>query len=199
MSSQSTPAPLVHRHSRRLLAAGRLLARLAGVLLQVREIQLSRDLKLIAAMTADRVIGLGDGLPWHVPAEYGRYLQTIAGQTVIMGRRSFEIFGSDLTSRCAIVVSRSVKRIVGAAVCPSLDAAVRQGSLLGGEVFINGGQSIYEQALPQVDEMQLSIIKGRYAGDAYFPAFDEADWVVIEQCEYDQYQWRRYRRRPPGA
>ena len=156
---------------------------------------MDRPLKLIAAMAQNRVIGVGDGMPWNVPEEYEHYRRTIADQTVVMGRRSFKIFGADLTSRHAVVVSRAARTLPGAVVCSSLDEALDQANSYGTDVFINGGQSVYEQALPRVDEMHLSIIKGEYSGDAYFPEFTEEAWEVVERDEYDEYEFRRYRRR----
>jgi len=149
---------------------------------------------IIAAMAENRVIGLGDGLPWDVPEEYEQYRRFIADQTVIMGRRSYEIFGHDLTSRHAVVVSRSRQDIPGAVVCGSLEEAVVKATSFGRTVFVNGGASIYEQALPLVDQMYLSIIKGQYSGDAYFPAFDEAAWEIVERRDHDAFEFRRYRR-----
>ena len=54
---------------------------------------------VISAMSRERVIGQGEGMPWDVPAEFDQFLGFIRDQTVIMGRRSWEIFGADLTSR----------------------------------------------------------------------------------------------------
>jgi dihydrofolate reductase len=152
-------------------------------------------MKIIAAIAQNRVIGNGDGLPWNVPEEYEHYRQMIADQTVIMGRRSYEIFGADLTSRHAVVVSRSAQNINGAVVCSSLDEAMERATQFGREVFVNGGASIYEQALPKVDELDLSIIKGEYSGDAYFPAFDETEWNLFERVDHDAWAFRRYRRK----
>ena len=52
---------------------------------------------IISAMGRNRVIGNGDGMPWHVPEEYQHFLDTTRDQTIIIGRRSFEIFGPTLT------------------------------------------------------------------------------------------------------
>ena len=41
---------------------------------------------VISAMSQDRIIGKGDGLPWRVPEEYNQFLDIIRGQTVILGR-----------------------------------------------------------------------------------------------------------------
>jgi dihydrofolate reductase len=151
-------------------------------------------MKLIAAVAENRVIGKGDRMPWDLPHEYEHYRRIIADQTVIMGRRSYEIFGKDLTSRHAVVVTRSVDKesLEGAIVCHSLKEAVDQAESLGREVYVNGGASIYGQALPMVDEMDLSIVKGKFEGDAYFPEFEESAWRIVERVDHGGWEFCRY-------
>jgi dihydrofolate reductase len=149
-------------------------------------------MKLIAAVAENRVIGNEDGMPWDLPDEYEHYRRTIADQTVIMGRRSFEIFGDDLTSRHAVVVSRSGVQLKNAIVCGSLEEAAAKAESLGREVYVNGGASIYKQALAMVDEMDLSIVKGKFEGDAYFPAFEESAWRLAESVDHGAWEFRRY-------
>jgi len=79
---------------------------------------------IISAMSSDRVIGSGNGMPWNVPEEYEQFLRYVDGQAVIMGRRSFEIFGPDLRHTANIVVSRSAVRIEGARVCSTIQEAI---------------------------------------------------------------------------
>jgi CRP-like cAMP-binding protein len=66
---------------------------------------------IILAMSRNRVIGSGKGMPWSVPDEYRQFLDFVRGQSVIMGRRSFEIFGSDLGETSNFVISRTTKEI----------------------------------------------------------------------------------------
>jgi dihydrofolate reductase len=156
-------------------------------------------MKLIAAVAENRVIGKGYGMPWDLPDEYEHYRRIIADQTVIMGRRSYEIFGKDLTSRYVVVVSRSPDKLEGALgsaiFCGSLEEAVDRAKSLGRDVYINGGASIYQQALPTVDEMNLSIVKGEFAGDAYFPEFAASAWRIVERVDHGAWEFRRYARR----
>ena len=149
---------------------------------------------IISAMSEDRVIGSGNGMPWNVPVEYDQYLQFVARQTVIMGRKSFDIFGSDLPEGTSpIVISRSVM-IDGVHVVKSLAEALTLAGSLGNKVFVAGGASIYTQAVPLAREMYLSTIKGAYEGDAYFPEFDADDWQVTEERNESEFVFRQYRR-----
>jgi len=146
-------------------------------------------------MSADRIIGSGDGMPWDVPEEYARFLRFIEGQTVIIGRRSFEIFGQGLTSAHTVVVSRSAGKLPGAVVVTSVEDALRTAGSFDGTVFSAGGASIYTQTVPLAETMYLSYIKGHFTGDAYFPAFSDRDWAVDRREDHPRFEFVVYRRR----
>ena len=150
---------------------------------------------IISAMSYDHVIGSGDGMPWKVPEEYQQFLRFVEGQTVIMGRRSYEIFGDDLTSAHNIVVSRSVTAMPGAVVCPGIDEAVATARSYGKTVFSAGGGSIYAQTIPLADTLYLSYIKGHFEGDTYFRDFDEAEWDVVRREDHPAFEFVVYKRR----
>ncbi len=153
---------------------------------------------IISAMSKDRVIGVGDGMPWNVPDEYQQYLRFVSGQTVIMGRKSYEIFGSDLPEgTTSIVISRST-RMDGVHVFMSLDEALAFAGGIGKTVFVAGGGLVYEQAVPVADEMYLSTIKGEFNGDTYFPKFNEADWEITEERDEPAFIFRKYLRIQPS-
>ena len=97
---------------------------------------------IIAAMSTDRLIGSGDGMPWSVPEEYRQFLDFIEGQTVIMGRRSYEIFGPDLTSAHNIVGSRSWEGEEGAVACGSIKEAAQRAACFGKRLFSPGRSTI---------------------------------------------------------
>ena len=147
-------------------------------------------------MTRDRVIGSGAGMPWEVPDEYAHFLRLVAGHTVIIGRRSYEIFGAGLTSAHTVVVSRSASPALGPRAVPAatIDDAARTARSFGRTVFSAGGASVYAQTIPLASEMQLSYIKGHFAGDAYFPAFDEREWTVERRDDHPRWELVVYRR-----
>ena len=150
---------------------------------------------LISAMSKDRVIGSGDGMPWSVAEEYQQFLQFIDGQTVMMGRRSYEIFGPDLTSAHTIVISRSGVDAEGIIVCSSIAEAVETAESFGKTVFSAGGATIYQQTMPLADTMYLSFIKGAFSGDTYFPAFGEDEWQVAQRRDHAEFEFVEYKRK----
>ena len=147
---------------------------------------------IIAAMTRDRVIGKDGKLPWTIPEEYEHFLSLIRGATVIMGRRSYEVFGGDCTCKQMIVVSRSMPASAGVHVCRSVDDAVALAATLGGPVFCAGGATIYAQTIDRAVEMDLSYIHGTYAGDSLFPEFDQRDWTVMKREPHREFEFVVY-------
>ena len=154
---------------------------------------------IIGAMSTDRVIGSGDGMPWDVPEEYAQFLRFINGQTVIIGRRSYEIFGDGLTSAHTVVVSRSVTHLPGAIAVPSVEEALRLAASYGKTIFGSGEASIYMQTVPLADTMYLSYIKGQFTGDAYFPPFSDQEWTVDRREDHPRFEFVVYRRRRPAV
>lgn len=154
----------------------------------------SPQIIIISAMSENGLIGSGDGMPWNVEAEYQSYLNHIRGNTVIMGRRSYEIFGADLTSKTNIVVSRSVDTIEGAQVFKDFQSALRFAKSLTRDIFIAGGASIYKLGLEVADALYLSTIKGDFTGDVYFPQVDWSRWKGVRRERNPEYEFVEYRR-----
>tara|TARA_R110002049_G_scaffold4601_5_gene32805 strand:- start:1113378 stop:1113836 length:459 start_codon:yes stop_codon:yes gene_type:complete len=146
-------------------------------------------------MSENRVIGSGDGMPWNVPEEYEQYLNFVDGNTVVMGRRTYEVFGKDLPKDTHAVVLSRRATFDGTTSAASFDDAIDEAAKFGTPVFIAGGGFVYEQAIPVVDEMYLSTIKGEYQGDVYFPKFDADLWHVAETRNETNFVFHKYRRR----
>jgi len=148
---------------------------------------------IISAIGSNHIIGNGDGLPWHIPSEYKQFLNYIKDQTVVMGRRSYEIFKSEMLPKRMVLVSRTLKTDQ-ASVFPSLPEALAYSKKFGEDIFICGGQSIYEESLQYADYMYLSFIKGEHQGNVYFPAFDEREWSIEKKEEHDEFTFIIYKR-----
>jgi dihydrofolate reductase len=65
-----------------------------------------KHFQAIAAMSLNRVIGAGNKIPWHLPADFKWFKQKTLGNVVIMGRKTFESLGKPLPGRINIVLSR---------------------------------------------------------------------------------------------
>ena len=143
-------------------------------------------LTLIAAVAKNRVIGNGNALPWRLPEDLKRFKALTLGHPVIMGRKTWESLGRPLPGRTNIVISRRVDfHAPGATSVGSLEAALAKAEATGtDEAFIIGGAEIYAQALPLARRLQLTEIDRDYAGDAFFPSLDPAEWHETERAAH---------------
>ncbi|SDF14693.1 dihydrofolate reductase [Dyadobacter soli] len=137
------------------------------------------QLYIIAAMSENHVIGLNNNLPWHLPDEWAHFRRVTEGKAFIMGRKSFEAPDALHSEYRNVIITSRPPAHAGPNVeyAKDISGAI---ALLSDEtdVFILGGASIFQQMLSLADRMYLTIVHAQVAGDAYFPAFDMADWEL---------------------
>ena len=139
---------------------------------------------LVIAQAANRVIGLDNRMPWHLPADLAHFKRVTMGRPVIMGRKTWESIGRPLPGRLNIVITRSADYAApGATVVECLDAAYRAAGDVD-EVFIIGGGQIYAEAMATADRIYLTEIATEVEGDTWFPAFDRAQWTETLMGEH---------------
>jgi dihydrofolate reductase len=146
------------------------------------------EICLIAAVAANGVIGAGNALPWHLPADLRRFKELTWGHPVVMGRNtwnSLPVRFRPLPGRTNIVVSRDPDFApAGARVARSLEEALAAGTAAGAPVFVIGGAEIYAQALPRAARVHLTRLHFQVAGDAFFPPLDAAQWRETAREEH---------------
>lgn len=133
-----------------------------------------------------RVIGIENRLPWKLPADMQWFRKHTLGKAIVMGRKTFESFGArPLPERHNIVISRnSDYQPAGASVVSAIDQAIAAAGDVP-ELMIIGGASFYAQMLPQADRLYLTLVDIDVAGDAWFPEYIPADWVLHEEHRQD--------------
>jgi dihydrofolate reductase len=135
-------------------------------------------LTLIAAVARNGVIGIDNRLPWHLPADLKHFKELTTGNTVIMGRKTWESLPArfrPLPGRQNIVVTRNGSyQAEGAVIATSL--AVARAATDSGEAFVIGGAELYVAAMPLADCLQLTEIDASPEGDTWFPAIDRHLW-----------------------
>ncbi|THG70647.1 dihydrofolate reductase [Pseudomonas sp. A-1] len=139
-------------------------------------------LALIAALADNRVIGIDNRLPWHLPADLRHFKALTLGKPIIMGRKTWDSLGRPLPGRLNLVVSRQAGLALdGAEVLPSLAAAIARAEQWAraqgvDELMLIGGAELYAQGLPLAQRLYLTRVHLAPQGDAFFPAFTEDDW-----------------------
>ncbi|MDH4162885.1 MAG: dihydrofolate reductase [Nitrospirota bacterium] len=157
-------------------------------------------ISLIAAMTENRIIGLGNRLPWHLPQDMKRFRELTLGRTVIMGRRTYESIGRPLPERRNIVVtSRRGCCAEGCRAAPDLATAF---GLCEGpeEVFVLGGARLFRDTIAIADRIYLTVVHAKLAGDALFPEIPGEFRLVEQRSVQDAFplEFLRYERMTKG-
>ena len=133
-------------------------------------------ISIIVAYAANRVIGKGGKMPWHLSDDLKRFRRLTMGHHIVMGRKTWVSIGRLLPGRHHIIVSRQPGyQVPGAQVVGSVEAAV---AAAGGdsEIFVIGGAEIYAAALPLADRILATEIERDFEGDVRFPGVDRAAW-----------------------
>ncbi|HET8601364.1 MAG TPA: dihydrofolate reductase [Segeticoccus sp.] len=154
----------------------------------------AQRITLVAALGRNRAIGVGGGMPWHLPEDLAHFKRTTLGGTMIMGRRTWESIGRPLPGRHTVVVTRQREwEAPGATVVNSLAEAL----LVAGdeEVFVVGGGEIYAQAMPWAHRLVLTHVDVEPHAEVYFPLVDPAVWREVTREPRDGFAFVTYERR----
>jgi dihydrofolate reductase len=136
-------------------------------------------LYVIAAMSENRVIGIQNHLPWHLPDEWKYFRAVTDGKAFLMGRKSFEAPDALRSSyRNVVLTSTEITDLPDIESAKNLESAL---ALLASEkeVFILGGASVFEQTLPLASRLYLTVVHTHLEGDSHFPAVSAQDWELI--------------------
>ena len=139
-------------------------------------------ISMIAAMAHDRVIGLDNQMPWHLPADLAHFKRVTLGKPVLMGRKTAESLGRALPKRRNLVLTRGGQApFDGMEAVASLDEALRIARIDGADTLaVIGGGEVYALALPLADRMHLTWVDAEVAdADAFFPRLDADGWRVV--------------------
>ena len=142
-------------------------------------------LSIVVAMDSNRLIGKDNGLPWRLPADLAFFKKLTTGNTILMGRKTFDSIGRPLPNRRNLVITRNADiEITDCEVVNSIEKAL---SLVQSEteVMVIGGAKLYQQILPIADRLYITQVEGEFDGDTYFPHYDENDWLEVS-CESHQ-------------
>lgn len=145
-------------------------------------------LSLLVAMAKNRVIGRNNQLPWHLSADLKHFKFLTMGQTIVMGRKTFESIGKPLPGRANIIITRQTGyEVPGATVINSLEDALlicEETSTGNSENFIIGGEKLYRQTLKLCQRIYITEIQRDFEGDVYFPEFDLTDWEETQRDKH---------------
>lgn len=157
----------------------------------------ARPWKAIAAMSENRVIGYRNRLPWHLPEDFQWVKACTRGQSIAMGRHTFESIGKPLPGRENIIISRTLASVPGCVVLPSLEALELYDT--PNEIWIFGGARLYAEALGRIGELYLTLVRGTFVGDAFFPPFEDRFYLAETLRSTEAFKILKYLPKPEPA
>lgn len=139
-------------------------------------------LAILAAVSANHVIGLNNSLPWHLPADLKHFKQLTTGHIVVMGRRTFDSIGKPLPDRINVVLSRQCDfDVPGIITVRSIQEVLDHFTNDDRQIFVIGGAEIYRQTLPLCQRLYLTEIQQDFTGDTFFPEYDRNSWLEVSR------------------
>jgi dihydrofolate reductase len=160
-------------------------------------------ISFIVALDQNRAIGKDNQLPWHLPEDLKFFKRTTMGHPIAMGRKTHESIGRVLPGRENIVITRQHNyQCEGCTVFSSIDEFVTYSQKQNNEIFVIGGAEIFRETLIFANRLYITYINETFAGDTFFPPFNQQDWVLTsvekgiknEKNPYD-YEFRIYDRK----
>ncbi|WP_067725546.1 dihydrofolate reductase [Oceanobacillus damuensis] len=151
-------------------------------------------ISLLLAMDKNHVIGLKNGMPWHLPKDLRFFKEKTTGNTIIMGRKTYNSMGGALPNRKNVVLTRSKNDFPeNVEVIENLQTITEWNeNNPEEEYFIIGGGNIFKQVIDVADRMYITLIEESFEGDTYFPDFNEADWNLTSKVKGEKNETNPY-------
>ncbi|VYU63945.1 dihydrofolate reductase [Clostridium tertium] len=143
-------------------------------------------LSIIVAKAANDVIGGDNKLLWHISEDLKRFKAITSGNTIIMGRKTFESLPKVLPNRHHIVITRDKNFKVDSSeveIVNDINSIIDRFENSTEEAFIIGGGEIYKSLLPNTNKLYLTRVYKDFSGDTKFPEIDLDNWTVDYKSE----------------
>lgn len=151
------------------------------------------NIKAIAAVSLNNVIGKKGDLPWRLPGELKWFKKITMGHIIVMGRKTWESLPNALPGRENWVLTRSNVESKGIQTFTEFNQIEAQAG--NRTVFVIGGGEIYSKFLSYCDDLYLTEVQQTIiGGDAFFPSY-ENDFQCVETLEENKdFILRRWKR-----
>jgi len=139
---------------------------------------------LVAAIAENGVIGHGNRLPWHLPADLKRFKALTMDKPILMGRKTFEAIGKPLPGRRNLVLTRSAGfRPPGVGIVGGVEEALAVNADAP-ELMVIGGAEVYRLFLPLARRIYLTRVHAPIVGDTRFPNCDWNEWRKVDRSTH---------------
>ena len=158
-------------------------------------------ISIIAAIGENRELGKDNKLLWNIREDLKHFQKVTKNHIVIMGRKTFDSIGKPLPNRVNIIITRNPTNIshynvlkhcneeviFSSSLTEALDlfkkksAVIKNNNVSFDEIFIIGGGQIYSEGIKYANKLYLTIVKGKYQADTFFPNYSDFKKVISEE------------------
>ena len=133
------------------------------------------SIKIIAAIGKNGELGKNGDLCFHIKEDMQFFKEKTTGNSVLMGKRTWESIGRPLKDRKNFVVTHNPENLPSEVLSVENPEEFIKTFLDKEEtLFVIGGASIYQLALPFAEEIYLTEIDAEDKNaDVFFPNFDK--------------------------
>ena len=149
---------------------------------------------LMVACAENRVMGRENKLPWRIPEDLEFFHRQTEGRTIVLGRICYETWPRARQDgrRLIVLTSNPALEQPGVRIARSVEAALGIAESLPGEIYVNGGERIFEEvlALDRPMRLHLTLVHAHVAGDRYFPEWRHLKWRELSRRASSDAQFR---------
>jgi dihydrofolate reductase len=154
------------------------------------------DFSLIAAVSQNGIIGDGEKMPWHLPADLQYFKAMTQGKIVLMGRKTYASIGRPLPKRQNVVLSRQARPAAvpesvhwvssfseAFALCEQLlrHRQAQTPVIESSEIMVIGGGEIYAALLPVAKRLYITQVQAAVTGQTRFPVWEDEQWRCVQR------------------
>ena len=134
-------------------------------------------MNLIVAFNNNNIIGNDNKIPWYIPEDLKLFQKTTKNHIIVMGRKTFESLpNGPLKNRINVVITnqtelyeKSNETLIYTNFSDSFELLKNLQKETQKEIFIIGGNTIYNQYFEYCSKFHISLINNEQHGDTNFP------------------------------
>ena len=151
-------------------------------------------INLMVACAENRVMGRKNRLPWRIPEDLRQFHEETAGKTIVLGRICYQTWprARDDGRRLIVITSDPSLERDGVRVARSVPEALEVAEAMSGEIYVNGGERIFEEvlALDRPMRLHLTLVHAEVEGDRHFPEWRHLRWREVSRRESSDENFR---------
>jgi len=138
---------------------------------------------IIVAKSKNNIIGKKNYIQWNIKKDLEKFKEITMGKYIIIGRKTFESIKNILTGRKIIILTNKKeyksKYIIKNNINKALNSIKKEK-----EVFIVGGEKIYNRTIKMINKIYVTNIKYKFKGKIFFPIIKKNEWIIIKKKIY---------------